>query len=256
MKALSGRDFALVQRATLALYSHRDLESLRAAVPGIFLGLIRASYFSLGDAILDREKRALKVINIWESRPVRVGRLLEAFERNSPDHPFVRHALKHELGRALMLSDFMTLPQLRRTRFYQEALRPANIGRLLSIGSMSGPGFATLSLARPESDSDFTERDRHVLEILRPHFDQARANVERESLVRAGRTESLKARGMTARETEVALWLVQGKSNQEIAAILDGPVRTIEKHVERILRKMGVENRSSAAVAVAAILRG
>jgi DNA-binding CsgD family transcriptional regulator len=251
----SAGDFTRFQRAILALHSHRDLDSLRRAVPGIFLEVIRADYFSLQDARIDFVKRTVRVLNIWESRPLRVGARLEATERTLLDHPFLHHAVKHGLERALMLSDFMTLPQLRRSRLYREALQPVNIGRMLSVGSLSGPGLATLTLARPETAPDFTERDRRMLEMLRPHFDQARTNLERETLRRANRSQSLNASGLTPRETGVALWLAQGKTNPEIASILAAPVRTIEKHVERILRKLGVENRAAAALAVARIVR-
>jgi DNA-binding CsgD family transcriptional regulator len=256
VKPLSERDLAGLQSAILALYSLHDLKSFRAAVPGIFLGLIPADYFSLVDARVDFEKRVVKMLDLWESRPVSVGKHREAMENNSFDHPFTRHGPKNGVDRAMMLSDFLTLPQLRRTRLYREALRPANIGRLLSIGSFGGPGLAALNLARPESAPDFSERDRTLLEMLRPHFDQARGNLERESQLRASRSHSLGVHGLTQREMEVALWLAQGKSNPEIATILAAPVRTVEKHVERVLQKLGVENRTAAAVAMAEIIRG
>ena len=256
MKPISTRDISALQDAILAFHSHRDIESFRRAVPGIFLGVIRAQQFSLADVRIDVYQRSVKVLDLWESPAGSASRHLEPMERNLLEHPFARHA--QEVGvvaGALILSDFLTLPQLRRTRLYREALRPANVGRVMSIGSFGGPGQATLSLARPETEPDFTERDRHMFEMLRPHFEQARANLERETLLRANRTRSLKAHGLTPRETEVALWLAQGKSNAEIGGILAAPVRTVEKHVERILRKMGVENRSSAALAVAEIVR-
>jgi DNA-binding NarL/FixJ family response regulator len=41
-----------------------------------------------------------------------------------------------------------------------------------------------------------------------------------------------------------------------MAIILATPVRTIEKHVERILHKLGVANRVAAAVAIAEIIHG
>jgi DNA-binding CsgD family transcriptional regulator len=254
---LSVRDLVGLQDATLALYSHRDIKSFREALPGIFLGLIRADYFSLGDGRIDLKHKAIKVLNLWESRPLRVGALLEAFERTLFEHPLTQYSLRSGGGpiRAMRLSDFLTLGQLRKTRLYREALRPANIGRMLSIGSLTGPGLAALTLTRPETEDDFTERDRRILETLRPHFDQARVNIERESQLRASRSRSLTAHGMTPRETEVALWLAQGKTNPEIASILAAPVRTVEKHVERILQKMGVENRTAAAVAMAEIIR-
>ena len=53
---------------------------------------------------------------------------------------------------------------------------------------------------------------------------------------------------LTAREAEVLLWLARGKSNRDIAAILDLAPRTVNKHLETVFAKLGVENRASAAV--------
>jgi DNA-binding CsgD family transcriptional regulator len=252
----SQRDFAALQGAILALYSQRDLLGFRRAVPRIFMDLVPADHFSLADLRVDPENRSVKVLDLWESRPLSVGEIHAAMERNIYEHPFTRHGMKHGMYRALILSDFLTLPQLRRTRLYKEALKPAGIGRVLAIGAFGGPGLATLSLARAETAPDFTERDRTLLELLRPHFDQARVNLERETILRANRAQELKKHGMTPREIEVALWLAQGKTNHEIAAILAATPRTIEKHVEHILQKMAVENRAAAAIAMAEIIRG
>ncbi len=64
-----------------------------------------------------------------------------------------------------------------------------------------------------------------------------------------GGEEVLKARfPLTAREAEVLLWLARGKSNRDIAAILDLAPRTVNKHLETIFAKLGVENRATAAV--------
>jgi DNA-binding CsgD family transcriptional regulator len=52
---------------------------------------------------------------------------------------------------------------------------------------------------------------------------------------------------LTARESEVLHWLGQGKGNREIAEILGIAVRTVNKHLERIYPKLGVDNRTAAA---------
>ncbi len=56
--------------------------------------------------------------------------------------------------------------------------------------------------------------------------------------------------GLTERETEVLLWIAQGKTNKDIAAILHCSHRTINKHLEQIFGKLGVENRTAAATFV------
>ena len=60
--------------------------------------------------------------------------------------------------------------------------------------------------------------------------------------------------GLTARETEVLNWIAQGKTNYEIGVILSACTGTICKHVERILRKLCVENRTAAAAMALAAL--
>ena len=59
---------------------------------------------------------------------------------------------------------------------------------------------------------------------------------------------------LTGREAEVLLWLARGKSNRDIAEILALSPRTVNKHLEGIFTKLGVENRASAAVMAARAL--
>lgn len=52
---------------------------------------------------------------------------------------------------------------------------------------------------------------------------------------------------LTNREAEVLYWIAKGKTNREIGQILGTSPRTINKHSENIYKKMGVENRTTAA---------
>jgi DNA-binding NarL/FixJ family response regulator len=61
---------------------------------------------------------------------------------------------------------------------------------------------------------------------------------------------------LTSRESEVLLWISRGKANREIGEILAISPRTVNKHLEQIFVKLGVENRASAAArAVRALSR-
>jgi DNA-binding CsgD family transcriptional regulator len=55
-------------------------------------------------------------------------------------------------------------------------------------------------------------------------------------------------RKLTPREQEVLQWISAGKTNPEIAIIQGTSPRTVQKHVEHILKKLNVENRHSAAL--------
>jgi DNA-binding NarL/FixJ family response regulator len=60
--------------------------------------------------------------------------------------------------------------------------------------------------------------------------------------------------GITTREAEVLLWIVQGKGNDEIGVIIGISTQTVKKHVCAILDKLGVDNRSSASIRAMEVL--
>jgi len=61
---------------------------------------------------------------------------------------------------------------------------------------------------------------------------------------------------LTQREAEVLLWIARGKANRDIAEILAMSPRTVNKHLEQIYAKLGVENRASAAVTATRVIGG
>jgi DNA-binding CsgD family transcriptional regulator len=62
--------------------------------------------------------------------------------------------------------------------------------------------------------------------------------------------------GLSTREAEVLLWIARGKTSIEAAAILDLSRRTVDKRLERIHAKIGVESRVAAALVAWNTLRG
>jgi DNA-binding CsgD family transcriptional regulator len=53
--------------------------------------------------------------------------------------------------------------------------------------------------------------------------------------------------GLTPRQAQILAYIAMGKTNGEIAIILETSRRTVEKHVEQILARLGVETRTAAA---------
>ena len=71
-----------------------------------------------------------------------------------------------------------------------------------------------------------------------------------------GKTSLQRIHGLTVRESEVLLWISRGKSNRDIGEILDISPRTVNKHLEQVFVKLGVENRAAAAaIAVRSLTR-
>ena len=58
---------------------------------------------------------------------------------------------------------------------------------------------------------------------------------------------ALKSLGLSRREAEVLAWVAQGKTNADIGKILSSSPRTVEKHLEHVFAKLGVESRTAAA---------
>jgi DNA-binding CsgD family transcriptional regulator len=97
----------------------------------------------------------------------------------------------------------------------------------------------TLSLAA----RSFQTRDRPGDQLLL---------LEERTAVGASSLESL---GLTRREAEVLRWVAEGKTNQEVATILNLSSLTVRTHLEHIFRKLGVETRTAAAVRALPALR-
>lgn len=108
---------------------------------------------------------------------------------------------------------------------------------------------------------DFDERDRERLDLLRPHLaflyrqaHQAGASpaVDAPSS-RLPVALDISACRLTQRETEVMHWLACGKTDVDIAALLAISPRTVQKHLEHVYVKLGVETRTAAVMRALAI---
>ena len=91
-------------------------------------------------------------------------------------------------------------------------------------------------------------RQIYLLRVLTPYLHTAwmRAHVElpREPAAKKSRPGKCV---LTARQFEVVQWVHEGKSNHEISLILEISPLTVKTHVQRILRKLNVCNRTQAA---------
>jgi DNA-binding NarL/FixJ family response regulator len=85
---------------------------------------------------------------------------------------------------------------------------------------------------------------------LREQFTQAAHTTlwPREKLLSTRHLEAEQFGGLTEREREVAALIAQGKTSREIADILVVTSRTVEKHIENILSKLGFASRAQIAV--------
>ena len=80
-------------------------------------------------------------------------------------------------------------------------------------------------------------------------LEKVAAGTEAETSMRSDPATQLRLAdaALTPRETEVLSWLAKGKTNRDIADILGMSPRTVNKHLEHVFEKLGVETRSAAA---------
>ena len=109
---------------------------------------------------------------------------------------------------------------------------------------------------------DFDDRECALLEALRAPLAALFARAEAQAAAQAAVTAFLRGIGvdraapgidsLTPRELEVLAWVAAGKANVQIARIVGASPRTVQKHLEHIYAKLGVESRTAAAMRLVA----
>ena len=87
-----------------------------------------------------------------------------------------------------------------------------------------------------------------ILELLVPHLHCAINRVMGSTESTASVMPTRVTSGITGRESEILKWVHLGKTNWEIASILSISPLTVKNHIQNILRKLDVQNRSQAAM--------
>lgn len=343
---LSPMDYQVIVSALPQLYQLRDLAALPPVMLQFLSSLIPNSISTYGELIFSSRTFVMVChpphLREW------LRQFMPAVNRYMHQSPLWQHLEKFGPDGVRLISDFLGEDEWHRTEFYQEGCVGAGIEDTLSIPlQYSAAALSYITLNRPQRD--FTERDRKVAEMVRPHliaayenavaftesqalallstrtidksshgialvdvnahvlhinsaalhllerhFEQIRADGWRVSLPEAvitwlgnqgglntrsaferinksrklrlraadageGRllvlfqetsaipnTGPLRALGLSPREADVLWWMSEGKSNADVAAVLHISRRTVEKHIETIYAKLGVETRTAA----------
>jgi DNA-binding CsgD family transcriptional regulator len=136
----------------------------------------------------------------------------------------------------LRITDVVSQRAFRRSPFYALIAKPSGIEHELKLWLPAPPGHARfLELARGPG-SDFVERDRSLLALIRPHLAKVRARWELRARVEC----------LTERELEVLQLVAEGLTNPEIARRLFISRATVRTHLEHVFAKLGVRSRTAA----------
>jgi DNA-binding CsgD family transcriptional regulator len=148
-----------------------------------------------------------------------------------------------DLRSLVKVSDFYSARQWRSTGMYQDCCRPYGIEHELMLclpadpGPTVGPGRTLRLIFLRGHGADFSDRDRDLLTVLRPHLHQAYLDAER---------RRHPAPRLTARHWELLHLVAAGHTNAQIARRLGISEGTVRTHLENIYRLLQVSSRTAA----------
>ena len=143
-----------------------------------------------------------------------------------------------------MLSDFLPGHSYRHTAMYVEYIRPLGFEHEMMLCLPAGPLRTLRLLFFRGPGADFTERDRAVLTLLRPHLHAAWLASQR----RGGTPTPL-----TGRQREAMALVAAGLSNRQVGRRLGISEATVRKHLENAFARLGVSSRTEAVARLTAV---
>lgn len=177
----------------------------------------------------------------------------EVFDRYFRQHPLVRAHGRNPHAVTARLADLVSQSEFHRQPLYNEYYRPIRIEHAMAMPIHVDQRFLVSFVFNRERRA-FSDRERDLAELLRPHVANLyRYSVALDRMTALPRDVSTQraALPLTRREREVLDWVAAGKTNRDVAAILGASPRTVEKHLERIYEKLGVETRIAAVMRAA-----
>jgi len=142
-----------------------------------------------------------------------------------------------DLRSVTKISDFYSDTEWHNQAMYSDYFRPQGIEREIMLCLPGGPGKTIRLVFFRGPGPDFTERDRGLLALLRPHLYEAYRDGERRS------------RGvprLTERQWQIMRLVAAGYSNAQIARRMFISEGTVRKHLENIFERLDVTNRLAA----------
>jgi DNA-binding NarL/FixJ family response regulator len=157
----------------------------------------------------------------------------------------------------MRFSDLITLEQLHALELYTEVYAKLGVEYQMAF-TLPHEKDRILGVALSRGDRDYTDEERDLLDQARPFLIQAYRNAIRYTSLLADpqrngddhsipRIDRLLALGLTKRQAEILALIASGAAERDIAQRLQISHRTVEKHLERCYRRLGVNNRSLAA---------
>lgn len=175
---------------------------------------------------------------------------------NYDDHPTARFTKTAAPDRAVRLTDhFPSRQAIHATRHYQENLRPLGMEFELTL-LMDTPLSQRLGISVARSKTDFTDDETELFSRLGPHLKRAFHHAQTLAQLRAAadarqpQAAAWRQIDLTPKESEVLRWIATGRTNREIAKLMEVSPATVKTHLEHVYQKLGVSSRAAATAAL------
>jgi DNA-binding CsgD family transcriptional regulator len=243
-----------VERAALRLvgdvYGLLEIDEFRAGLLDALREALPSDWVSLNE-VGARPEQTIAIVE-----PPLEQRWHEAWGLYGAQNPLVARIERTRDGRVFRFSDVVTPAELHALELYRDLYGPIGLEHQIAF-TLPSPSRMIIGVALSRREHDFSDVERDLLELARPHLIQAYNNAMRYSRLMRARLDGplrtdparvdLLGRGLTRRETQVVRLLANGCSDREIAAILEISHRTVQKHLQRCYAKLGVHDRAQAA---------
>lgn len=172
METLSHHDLLALNNAIGEIYSARDLASFYSSAFSSIRGLIPGEHISCSE-ISRHPTRFLKVISASQDHSHVSQKHLPALNAHLHEHPLVPHFFS---GMTFKTTDHASIHQFKNLAVYNEYYRYLEIETQIGFSfPLSPEKFALFGLSR--KTLDYTERDKLLVTLLRPHLMSALRNV-------------------------------------------------------------------------------
>jgi DNA-binding CsgD family transcriptional regulator len=173
-RRLGHRDLRAVSQSIQMLYQPTDLDGFPRHVFEALHSLVRCDYFAYNEFGSDG---LLKLLHCEPELPAASTQFLYSLGAEfTREHPGVEYVTRTGSTEPLKITDFTSQQKWRRTTLYNEFFHPLQCEYQIGfafpvVNGQVGLGFNCAL-------RDYSEDDRQLLELLRPHLVQAHANAQ------------------------------------------------------------------------------
>ena len=233
VERLRNRDLRAVIAGAQALEDIVDSAEFNAAILPLLDQLVRSDITSFNIVDLAAQSSEVPIIDPPDAFFETAEDVLGVYGHQNPLITATR-------SDAIKFSDYMTRRELHRLDIYHMLYTRISIEYQMAF-RVPAPDGKVFGFALSRCRSDYSERDRAVINALRPFVEHAYARV-----VSPPQPLPPEVLGLTRRQSEVLGHLSHGRSNLQIAEAMQISERTVHKHLENIYERLDVPSRSAA----------